>query len=140
MKKQYIFLLLLLIILYVWYLILSFKYKEYKINSHINYIVKLNEEISKRIKEANNLIEYKSSKAYKNKILKEQQWYKNKAEIVVFLTNEQRFNIYTSDLNKDSSSMISFEDNNTDNIIENKKNMTIFEKWFFLIFWKDISL
>lgn len=103
--------------------------------------MELNEEISKKIKEANNLIWYKSSNAYKNKILKEQQWYKNKWEIVVFLTNEQRFNIYTSDLNEDSSSIISYDENdNSNSDILNKKNMTIFEKWIFLIFWKDISI
>jgi hypothetical protein len=78
MKKQYIFLVMILIILYISYLIVSFKFREYKINSNIEYIVKLNTELQEKIEIASNLIEYKTSKAYKNKILKEEQGYKNK--------------------------------------------------------------
>jgi hypothetical protein len=66
------------IALYIFYLISTFKYKEYKINSHIEYITNLNKEIKKKIKIADDIINYKQSKAYKNKILKAQQSYKNK--------------------------------------------------------------
>jgi len=57
---------------------LSFTYKEYKINSHIEFIKNLNQSIKERIDEAEDIIKYKSSVAYKNKVLKEQQSYKNK--------------------------------------------------------------
>jgi hypothetical protein len=78
MKKQYIFLIMISIILYILYLILSFTYKEYKINSHIEYISSLNKNIKEKINIAEKIITYKSSLAYKNKILKEQQSFKNK--------------------------------------------------------------
>ncbi|MBT3726923.1 hypothetical protein HOG21_04450 [bacterium] len=78
MKKQYIFLIMISIILYILYLILSFTYKEYKINSHIDYISNINDELKDKNKKAEKIIKYKSSRAYKNKILKEQQSYKNK--------------------------------------------------------------
>jgi hypothetical protein len=78
MKKQYVFLGMIIIILYIFYLILSKSYYEYKINSHIDSINAINNEIKNDILKAKEIIEYKSSKAYKNKILKEQQSFKNK--------------------------------------------------------------
>lgn len=134
MKKQYIFLALILIILYSLYLIWSFKYKEYKINSHIEYISMLNVEISKKIEEANNIIEYKSSNAYKNKILKEQQWFKNKWELVTYLTSEQVYNTYTSDI-KDTITEMAIEGIENEN--QEIKEMTVYEKWIYLLFNKS---
>jgi hypothetical protein len=61
MKKQYIFLITIWIILYLLYLIISFTYKEYKINSHIEYISELNKSIKEKISEAEKIITYKSS-------------------------------------------------------------------------------
>lgn len=134
MKKQYIFLALILIILYSLYLIWSFKYKEYKINSHIEYISMLNVEISEKIEEANNIIEYKSSNAYKNKILKEQQWFKNKWELVTYLTSEQVYNTYTSDI-KDTITEMAIEGIENEN--QEIKEMTVYEKWIYLLFNKS---
>lgn len=134
MKKQYIFLALILIILYSLYLIWSFKYKEYKINSHIEYISMLNLKISEKIEEANNIIEYKSSNAYKNKILKEQQWFKNKWELVTYLTSEQVYNTYTSDI-KDTITEMAIEGIENEN--QEIKEMTVYEKWIYLLFNKS---
>ena len=78
MKKQYIFLIMIGVILYIFYLISTFTYKEYQISSHIEYITNLNEEIKKKITLADSIIKYKQSKAYKNKVLKAQQSFKNK--------------------------------------------------------------
>lgn len=132
-KKQYIFLIMIGIILYIFYLIVSFTYKEHKINSHIEYILKLNNEIKQSINEANSTIKYKKSKAYKNKILKQQQSLKNSWEKVIYLTTEQKYNKYTQK---------SEEIENTKVFINPKSKttdwMTIFEKWIFIIFKKDI--
>ena len=137
MRKQYIFLALILFILYISYLIVNFKYKEYKINSSIDYIINLNKEIEKKIEFANEIINYKTSKAYKNKILKEQQWYKNKWENVVLLMPEERYNTFTKELNplKDEivEAVISEENSNLE-------EMTIPEKWIYFIFKKEIKL
>jgi len=121
------------IILYIWYLILSFTFKEYKINSHIEYIRELNENIKERIDQAWDIIEYKSSLAYKNKVLKEQQSYKNKWENVVYLTTEKIYNKFTKE-EKTEEQQIEIkteEDSITD-------NMNIFGKWLYFIFKKDI--
>jgi cell shape-determining protein MreC len=131
MKKQYIFLIMIWIILYILYLIISFTYKEYKINSHIEYISALNQNIKERIGEAEKIIKYKSSLAYKNKVLKEQQSFKNKWENVVYLTTEKIYNKFTKEV-------IQKENIEKEVIIENSQldNMNIYEKWIYFIFKK----
>lgn len=132
MKKQYIFLLMIWIILYILYLIINKTYYEYKINNHIEYISQLNNEIKEKINIAEDIIKYKSSLAYKNKILKEQQSFKNKWEEVVYLTTQSVYNTYIS--NEKNKKNIILETNNKNSIID---NMSIKEKWFYLIFKKD---
>jgi cell division protein FtsL len=69
---------MIVIILYLSYLIVSYKYREFKINNHIEYIEKENEKISKEIKINKDSLEYLNTNAYKNKVLKEEQALKNK--------------------------------------------------------------
>lgn len=139
MKKQYIFLIMIVITLYILYLIWTFKYKEYKINSHIDYITSLNKEITSKITIAKQLIEYKTSSAYKNKILKEQQWFKNKSEKVIYLTSEDRYNKFTKNI-KEYTNEINNSINNEENTNHDTKEMSIYEKWIYFLFKKDISL
>lgn len=120
------------IILYILYLIINKTYYEYKINNHIEYISQLNNEIKEKINVAEDIIKYKSSLAYKNKILKEQQSFKNKWEEVVYLTTQSVYNTYIS--NEKNKKDIILETNNKNSIID---NMSIKEKWFYLIFKKD---
>lgn len=138
MKKQYIFLIMIFITLYIIWLIWNFKYKEYKINSNIEYIRTLNKEIEIKIKNTNEMIEYKTSSAYKNKVLKEQQWFKNKAETVIYLTSEDKYNKFTQDLTeyKDEIDKI----NSEQDINISTKEMSIYEKWIYFLFKKDLDL
>lgn len=138
MKKQYIFLIMIFITLYIIWLIWNFKYKEYKINSNIEYIRTLNKEIEIKIKNTNEMIEYKTSSAYKNKVLKEQQWFKNKAETVIYLTSEDKYNKFTQDLTeyKDEIDKITSEQE----INISTKEMSIYEKWIYFLFKKDLDL
>ncbi len=133
MKKQYIFLIMIWIILYIWYLILNFTYKEYKINSHIEYISEINKNIKDKIEEAEKIIKYKRSLAYINKVLKEQQSFKNKWEDVVYLTSEKVYNTFAVE---NTSTWIVIEE---EIIINDSKtdNMNIYEKWIYFIFKKD---
>ena len=129
MKKQYIFLIMISIILYILYLILLFSYKEYKINSHIEYISNLNKNIKEKIIEAEKIIKYKSSLAYKNKVLKEQQSFKNKWEKVVYLTSQKNYNKFTNVPIKENIEI------KQDPIKDSKfDNMNIYEKWLYLVF------
>lgn len=130
MKKEYLFLTFIFIILYLLYLILDYKYKEYKINNHIEYIQENNNKMSSEITKDKETLEYINTKAYKNKILKEEQSMRNKGETVIFITNEDKYNKFSKD-----------ETEEVKVIQENKKiqdGMTIYEKWMFFLFDKDI--
>ena len=134
MKKQYIFLIMIGVILYIFYLISTFTYKEYQISSHIDYITNLNEEIKEKIHLADSIIKYKQSKAYKNKVLKAQQSFKNKWEVVIYLTSEKKYNKFT---NK-AVETIEVKQNQGEQINDITLSMSIFQKWIYLIFQKDI--
>ena len=124
MKKQYIFLIMIAIILYIFYLIINFTYKEYKINSHIEYITKLNKDIKENIKKADSTIKYKKSKAYKNKILKQQQSLKNLWEIVIYLTSEQKYNKFTQKVQETSKK--AFVEINESGEAQSQRNYILF--------------
>lgn len=138
MKKQYIFLIIISIILYISYLILAFTYKEYKINENIEYIKELNEIIKEKIAISEKIIKYKSSLSYKNKILKEQQSFKNKWENVVYLTTENIYNKFTTIEPKNNEEIVE----SSIDIAEKKEKikveeMSIYEKWKNLIYKKN---
>jgi len=130
MKKEYLFLVLIIAILYLIYLIIDYKYKEYKINTHIEYIEKGNEKMKQLISENKDILEYISTKAYKNKVLKEEQSMKNKWESVIFITNEDNYNKFSKN-----------EISDIQPIKETKKiqdGMEIYEKWIYFLFKKDV--
>lgn len=134
-KKHHIFIILIIILLYIMYNIIAYKYKEYKINEHLEAIERLNTDIKSKIKEAEELIEYKKSKSYKNKILKTEQLLKNEAENVVYLTNEDEYNKFTTTVSKKTQEI------KKDEKIEEKwetYGMSIYQKWIYFIFKKDL--
>lgn len=132
-NKHYTFIFLIFIILYIIYSIIGFKYKDYKKSSHIEYIKLLNKDIKINIDETTEKIEYKKSNAYINKILKQDQNFKNKEEKVVYLTTQEKFETYTNKkpVIEKVKEIISEEDS----II---KSMTIYQKWIYFLFKKDI--
>ena len=119
--------------LYMTYVIMNYKYKEYKINTHIELLAQLNTDISGSIKKAEKIIDYKSTKAYRNKILKEEQWLKNKWEQVVFLIDELEYNKYTTQTT-DIASQTVVELPERENILN---TMNIRQKWIYFILKKD---
>lgn len=134
MKKQYIFLFMIAILFYMLYLVFSYKYKEYKINSYIEEINMLNQEIKDSISDTEELIDYKSTLAYKNKLLKQEQWLKNRNEKVMYLTDEKKYKKFTNP---------NFVDNYEKTIVkqvelENDeiKNKTNFQRWLYFLFNK----
>lgn len=118
--------------LYVLYLIVSYKYDEYRINKHIDSIISLNESLRNKIDSTKDLIEYKSSKAYINKILKQEKNKKNKAELVLLITPQKQYEKYTTDIPEiaKDSTVIAKQVNITD-------NMSIKQRWFYFLFKKD---
>ncbi len=134
MKKEYIFIILIIIILYLIYLIVNYKYNEYIINSRIEYLYVNNDKISKKIKQQIDDIEYKTTNAYKNMILKKEQWLKNKWEKVVYLIEEKKYDKYTKKIDNSNTNKIEIIKSNSP-----IDSMTIFQKWIYLIFKKDIK-
>jgi hypothetical protein len=130
-KEQYIFLILIAIILYLLYLIIDYKYKEYKINNHIEVIENNNTKMTENITYYKDQLEYINTKAYKNKVLKEEQSMKNKGEVVIFITNEDKYNRFSKDEVSESTPVVQPERKIQD-------SMDIFEKWMYFLFNKDI--
>ena len=130
-KEQYMFLILIAIIIYLLFLIIDYKYKEYKINTHIDVIESTNTTMEKDISDYKEELEYISTKAYKNKVLKEEQAMKNKGEVVIFITNEDKYNKFSKDETLSSTPVVQVEKKIQD-------SMDIFEKWMYFLFKKDI--
>ena len=136
MKKQYSFIILIIIMLYLMYLVLSYKYTEYKIYSYTQNLHEYNESLESKIRYAQEILENKNTKAYKNKVLKSQQGLKNTGEIVVFLIEEEKYNRFTQEIRQDTSQIIlppSLTDEKS--LIQ---TMTIYQRWIYLIFKRDI--
>ena len=132
MNKQYIFLWMVWIILYIIYLIITFSVKEYKINADIASIKVFISETIQYNKDALETIEYKQSAAYKNMILKEQQSLKNKWEKVIYLTTQKNYNKYTQKIDGTGDK----EKNITIKKYSVTDNMSVPQKWNYFLFQK----
>lgn len=134
MKKQYIFIFMIAILFYMLFLVFSYKYKEYKINSYIEEIWKLNQEIKDNIAETEDIIDYKSTKAYKNKLLKQERWMKWRNEKVMYLTDERKYKKFTNpDFVENYQKTIVKQIEQENDEISGKSN---FQKWIYFIFKK----
>ena len=134
MKKQYIFLIMIFIILYLSYLIIDFTYNDNKKNQYIEEIIKLNNQIKKDLILWEEKRLYQESKAYKIKVRKEEQWEKSKWELVIYLTTEEKYNKFTKIQEKNPINTIVVEEEN------NIKEMSIYQKWMYFIFKKNFDL
>ena len=132
-KKLISFLTLIFLLLFLLYNIVSHKYKEYKISEHISIISELNNEIKDNIIKATEIIKYKKSLAYKNKILKQDKWLKNRWEIVVYITTEDKYNKYIS-----KKPIETIKTEIEEKIDEETYNMTIYQKWIWFLFKEDL--
>lgn len=133
MNKQYIFLTMIWIVLYILYLIINFSIEEYKVNQNISQLESFIVETTQYNKTALETIEYKQSKAYKNMVLKEQQSLKNKWEKVIYLTTQKNYNKYTTEVDIINNS-VQVESQKKYHITD---NMNISQKWFYYLFNKS---
>ena len=114
MKKQYVFIIMIIIILYISFLIISYTYKEHITNSSIEYIKALTKDVEKKIDSAKKVVEYKTSK-------------------VVYFTTEENFNKYTTIEEKKPETVITNDNNEQINV----KDFSIWERWMYLLFKKQ---
>lgn len=121
---------------YLVYLVVDYKYREYKIFHYTENLIENNELILSRIEEARETLEYKNTRAYKNKILKSQQWLKNPWEEVINLITEEKYKKYTS-----TGALVDTNNVLDQNLLDEESlinTMTIYQKWIYLLFKKDI--
>jgi hypothetical protein len=90
------------------------------------------QEIKDKNKYANEIIQYQQSNAFRNKIIKQEMWRKNKGEKVLVLTSEQKYNKYTKEIPEKKISL--WDEIRKYSITE---NMTIYEKRMYFIFDKQ---
>ena len=129
MKRQYYFLLLIAVMLYLFYLTINIQYKDYKINYNIHYMKDQNLKLSTEIGSNKDFLTYISTNSYVDKILKEEQGLKNKAEEVIFFTSQETIRKYSQKQDRETIS------HKTKNIYD---NMTPPQKWVYFIFKKDL--
>lgn len=122
--------------LYLIYLVLSYKYTEYKIFHYVRELTELNETYLKSIESTQETLEQKNTNAYKNKVLKAQANRKNLGEEVVFFISEEKYNKFTQNI-ENNPNKISVPENilNEESLIE---SMGIYERWIYFLFDKDI--
>ena len=89
MKKQYVFIIMIIIILYISFLIISYTYKEHITNSSIEYIKALTKDVEKKI---------------------------DSAKKVVYFTTEENFNKYTTIEEKKPETVITNDNNEQINV------------------------
>ncbi len=119
------------------YLVLNYKYSQYRITRYTQDIVETNELYLEKIQQAQDILENKSTRAYKNKILKSEQNLKSPWETIVFLITEEDYQTYTQPITKVSPPTNVVVQNALDeqNLIN---TMSVYQKWVYLIFWRDI--
>lgn len=98
-------------------------------------LTEINQQYLAAISQAQDILENRNTKAYKNKVLKSEQWMKNPWESVVFLIKEDKYNKYTQGSEENIESL------QPDSLLDEESlisTMSIYQRWVYLIFWKDI--
>lgn len=138
MKKQYALTILIVIFLYLLYLVISYTYNDYRVGMYIEEIQNTNAQLLENIIETERELEQKTTLAHKNKVLKTEQWLRNRNEEVLFLISEERYRMFTEEQSIElprSERTINERIGDTENLIA---SMTIYERWMYFLFWQDI--
>jgi len=131
-KKQYIFLFLLSVLIYLSYNIISYEYNRYSMSIYIDKQLSIIEKLENEIKKWDDKINYISSIAYQVKTLKSEDQKKLKSESVIYFNHEKTYN-------KFKTIKIEKKENKKPIIEKWITNwMTNYEKWIYFIFHKDI--
>ena len=132
-KRQSIFIALLCILFYLSATIIQHEYKQYKIMKYTSQQSEIIEDIQFYLDEANTIIDYKKSKAFKSKTLKSEQWYKMKGETVFVFTQEETYNTFSTQTPLRSTDIVVTSSEETIT-----KTMSNFQKWVYFFMKKDI--
>lgn len=131
MQKNYTFLILIWIMLYLLYNILNNEYKNYKdekITENFSVDKKI---ILEKIKDRKEEFAYKNTKAYNDRINKSSMKWLNSWEEMLQVVEENNYNKYNNDLDV----IIKKPEKREEYIYD---WMSIFQKWIYFIFEKDV--
>lgn len=131
MSKQYKFLILLWIFFFVLYLVANFTIKSYQISQKKQWLIAWNQEISERIMSTIEETNYKTTRAYKNKLLKSEQWRKSKWEKVLYITTESDYNKFTQPY------VPNYQEIEQEAIDEELDGLSNPQKWKLFLFWSE---
>lgn len=92
----------------------------------------ISHQIETDIEQAKSTIQYKTSRAFRNKILKEQQSFKNRWETIISFTSEDSYKSYTKPLSTIEREAEQLQVKEKNEIYE----MTIYERWMYFLFEK----
>ncbi len=132
MDKKHTIIILIFIMLYLLYNILSLKYDNYQENEIKQTIIMEHNKIFEENKKYKQIeIPYRKSRAFIDKLAKETSKYKNLWEDLFLVVEEKNYKKYRKSLTK----QVLLEEKKEEKIYD---TMTIFEKWMYFLFNKDI--
>ncbi|MCT4617506.1 MAG: septum formation initiator family protein [Candidatus Gracilibacteria bacterium] len=124
MKKQYYFILPIIIMFYLIWLVLGNTYNNYKVNSKIKFYENYNSQTKQKNDFTKQEIAYFNTNAYKEKILKSEQNMINKGEKVIIITPK-----IEKEIKKIEVSEFIAPKSNNNKIIQNMDNL---DKWIYV--------
>lgn len=124
MKKQYYFILPIIIMFYLIWLVLGNTYNNYKVNSKIKFYENYNSQTKQKNDFTKQEIAYFNTNAYKEKILKSEQNMINKWEKVIIITPK-----IEKEIKKIEVSEFIAPKSNNNKIIQNMDNL---DKWIYV--------
>jgi len=130
MKKQYYFIVPIIIMFYLIFLVIGNTYKNYKVNSKIKIIKNYNSQTEQKNNYTKQEIAYFNTNAYKEKILKSEQNMINKWEEIIVITPQKETEIKKIEVNE-------FIAPKKENKLD--PNMSNIDKWIYIFTKKDLK-
>lgn len=93
-KSQYILFTLILVVVYLIYLIVLYKYRDFQVHSYIDSLLGENAKLEQTIEEKKDYLAHINTNAFLDKVAKTSQNRKNPGEEVVFLVSKDDVEAY----------------------------------------------
>ena len=130
-KSQYILFALILMVVYLIYLIVLYKYRDFQVNSYIDSLLGENTKLEQTIEEKKDYLAHINTNAFLDKVAKTSQNRKNPGEDVVFLVSKDDVEAYKKiDVEKQMMG--------NDKTVSPTQGMSNYEKWIYFIFKVDL--
>ena len=132
-KNQYILFFLILIVVYLIYLIVCYKYQDFQVNSYIQQLTADNQKLNQTIEDKRDYLAYINTNAFLDKVAKSSQNRQNPGEDVVFLVSKEDMETYKKiDVEQQMLAPKSSD------LISPTQGMSNPEKWVYSVFHIDL--